>query len=565
MVTRREFLVASTALAGIVGAGITGPWSRVAAQQALREDDLLGTAPYGNVTLLHLTDLHAQLMPVYFREPSVNLGVGEVAGLPPHITGAEFLEKFDITPGSAQAYALTSEDFASLARSFGRMGGMDRIAAIAKRVRAERPDATLFLDGGDTWQGSYTAQATQGADMVEVMNALGIDAMTAHWEFTYGTDRVKEIIDQLAFPFLCGNVFDAEWDEPAFESYAMFERGGARIAVIGQAFPYTPIANPRWMIPNWSFGIREEVVQATVDKVRAEESADLVVLLSHNGFDVDRKLASRVTGIDVVLTGHTHDALPAVVTVGSTLLVASGSNGKFVSRLDLDVAAGAVKGFNYTLIPVFADVITPDPEMAALVERVRAPHAAELGRELARTEELLYRRGNFNGTFDDLICQALLAERDAEIALSPGFRWGTSVLPGQPITVEDVHNATAMTYPAAYRSTMSGETLRAVLEDVADNLFNPDPYYQQGGDMVRVGGLQYAIDPGATMGQRITDMRLASTGDPIDPARDYVVAGWASVNEGTEGPPIWDVLEAHLKSNPVVRLPDVPAVTVKQG
>ncbi len=550
MVSRREFMVASAALAGLVGTSLSGTWSRAAARQSLTENDLLGAKPLGNVTLLHITDLHAQLMPVYFREPSVNLGVGEVAGLPPHVTGADFLGKYGITAGSPQAYALTSEDFASLGRTYGRMGGVDRIAAIVKRVRGERPDATLFLDGGDTWQGSYTAQATQADDMIEVTNALGIDAMTAHWEFTYGTERVKELVEKLNFPFLCGNVFDAEWDEPAFESTAFFDRGGARIAVIGQAFPYTPIANPRWMIPDWSFGIREEQMQANVDAARAD-GADVVVVLSHNGFDVDRKMASRITGIDVLLTGHTHDALPDVVKVNETLLVASGSNGKFVSRVDLDVADGKVKDFRYTLIPVFSDVITPDADMAGLVERIRAPHAAELSRELARADTLLYRRGNFNGTFDDLICDALLAERDAEIALSPGFRWGTSILPGQPITVEDIHNATAMTYPAAYRNTMTGETLKAVLEDVADNLFNPDPYYQQGGDMVRVGGVKYAINPWEAMGSRISDMTLAN-GEAIDPAREYVVAGWASVNEGTEGPPIWDVVESHLRNTPVV-------------
>ena len=562
MISRRDFLVASAALAGLAGSGLPGGWSRAAAQQALTEDDLLGMKGYGNVTLLHLTDLHAQLMPLYFREPSINLGVGEVAGLPPHLTGKDFLQRFGIEAGTAEAYALTSEDFASLAKTYGRMGGVDRIARIVKRVRADRPDNTLFLDGGDTWQGSYTAQQTQGQDMVEVMNALGIDAMTAHWEFTYGTDRVTELVDSLPFPFLCGNVYDAEWDEPAFKAYEMFERGGAQVAVIGQAFPYTPIANPRYMIPNWSFGIREEDVQANIDKARAD-GAELVVLLSHNGFDVDRKLASRVTGLDVILSGHTHDALPDVIQVGQTLIVASGSNGKFVSRLDLDVREGAVHGYSYNLIPVFSDIIEPDADMTALITQLREPFAADLARELGRTETLLYRRGNFNGTFDDLICQALLSQRDAEIALSPGFRWGTSVLPGQAITFEDVHNATAMTYPAAYRSSMSGQMLKDILEDVGDNLFNPDPYYQQGGDMVRVGGMGYSINPTAAMGSRISDMTLLSTGEPIQADRDYIVSGWASVNEGTEGPPVWDVVENHLKENPVVSVEDTSSVKVK--
>ena len=559
MFSRRDFLTASVALASIVGPGMQGRWSQVAAQQALTEEDLLAAEDFGNVTLLHITDIHAQIKPLYFREPSINLGVGEAQGLPPHVTGTDFLKLFNLQPGSPEAYALTAVDFASLAKAYGKMGGLDRVATIVKRVRSERPDKTLFLDGGDTWQGSYTANATAGADMVEVMHALGVDAMTAHWEFTYGTDRVKEIVEQLQFPLLAGNIFDDEWMEPAFKAYEIFERGGVKIAVIGQAFPYTPIANPRWMIPNWSFGIREEEVVKNVAAARAE-GAELVVLLSHNGFDVDRKLASRVEGIDVLLSGHTHDALPEPVMVGKTMIIASGSNGKFVSRLDLKVTGGEMRGYRYRLIPVFSDVITPDAEVAALIDRLRAPYEDELRRELGRTDSLLYRRGNFNGTFDDLICQALLAERDAEIALSPGFRWGTSLLPGQAITVEDVHNACSMTYPEAYRSTMSGQLVKDILEDVADNLFNPDPYYQQGGDMVRVGGMGYRIDPLQPIGSRISGMTLLATGEPVDPARDYVVAGWASVNEGTEGPPVWDVVEAHLQKNPNVHIEENQSV-----
>ncbi|QDZ02647.1 thiosulfohydrolase SoxB [Nitratireductor mangrovi] len=561
MISRREFLMATAALSAVAGPGLVGRWSRAAAQQTLTEDALLDFESFGNVTLVHLTDIHAQLRPVYFREPSENIGVGAVEGLPPHVTGADFLKLYDIAPGSPHAYALTSEDFAALAGTYGRMGGLDRIATIVKRIRAERGDSMLLLDGGDTWQGSYTSLKTNGQDMVEAMNALAPDAMTGHWEFTYGAERVSEIIEALPFPFLGGNIYDAEWNEPAFEAYRMFERGGARIAVIGQAFPYTPIANPRWMFPNWSFGIREEDVIANVGTARAE-GADLVVLLSHNGFDVDRALASRVEGIDVILTGHTHDALPEPVKVGSTLLIASGSHGKFVTRLDLDVRDGTLKGFRHRLIPVFADVISPDPEMDALITRLREPYEAELARKLATTETLLYRRGNFNGSFDDLICQALIDVREADIALSPGFRWGTSLLPGDTITVEDLHNACAMTYAAAYRSTMSGEMLHAILEDVADNLFNKDPYYQQGGDMVRVGGMAYTIDPEQEIGSRISGMTLLKTGEPIEPARDYVVAGWASVNEATEGPPIWEIVEQYLANNPVVRLEHNRHVTV---
>jgi S-sulfosulfanyl-L-cysteine sulfohydrolase len=561
MFSRREFLMAATAVTAIVGPGAAGRWSRAAAQQTLTESDLLDMAPLGNVTLVHVTDIHAQLKPLYFREPSINLGVGEVAGLPPHVTGADFLKLYDIKAGTPHAYALTSEDFRALAGTYGKMGGMDRVATVIRRIRAERGGAMLLLDGGDTWHGSYTANQTKGGDMVAVMNALSPDAMTGHWEFTYGTERVKELVDGLPFPFLGGNIYDSEWNEPAFEAYRIVERGGVKVGVVGQAFPYTPIANPRWMFPNWSFGIRENDVAKNVAAVR-EEGAELVVLLSHNGFDVDRKLAGRVPGIDVILSGHTHDALPEPVTVGNTLVIASGSNGKFVSRLDMDVRDGKVQGYAYRLIPVFSDVIAADPEMTALVDKVRAPYEVELGRKLATTESLLYRRGNFNGTFDDLICQALLQERDAEIALSPGFRWGTSLLPGQAITVEDLHNACAMTYPAAYRSPMTGAFLKEILEDVADNLFNADPYYQQGGDMVRVGGMGYRINPTAAIGSRISEMTVLKTGEAIDPKREYVVAGWASVNEATEGPPIWDVVEGYLARNPVVRLEENRSVKV---
>jgi sulfur-oxidizing protein SoxB len=548
MISRREFLQVGAATAGLLGSGFS---LRAMAQQQATQDDLLAFEPMGNVTLLHITDLHAQLVPVYFREPSINLGVGEVAGLPPHITGEDFLKRFDLDPGSYRAYSMASVDFQALARTYGRVGGIDRLATLVKAIRSERDGNTLFLDGGDTWQGSYTSLKTSGEDMVRMMNAMGVDAMTAHWEFTYGTERVEELVEMMEFPFLAANVRDTEWDESVFESTAYFERGGVKIAVIGQAFPYTPIANPRYMIPTWSFGIREKEMADKVAEARAE-GAELVVMLSHNGFDVDRKLASRVEGIDVILSGHTHDAVPEAIKVGKTLLIASGSHGKFLSRLDLDVRDGEVKGFNYKLIPVLSDVIRPDPEIAALVEEIRAPHASEINRVLGKTDTLLYRRGNFNGTFDDLICDALLAERDAEIALSPGFRWGASLLPGQDITVDDVYNMTAITYPNAYRSEMTGKLIKDILEDVADNLFNPDPYYQQGGDMVRVGGMGYHIDPSKEIGSRISGMTMLKSGKAVDPNATYVVSGWASVNEGTEGPPVYDLVSNYVSSTGTV-------------
>ena len=541
MISRRDFLQATVAASAIYGAG---SFTRASAQQSLSQDKLLEFNTTGNVTLIHITDIHGQLNPVYFREPEINLGIGSVNGLPPHVTGKDFLKLFNMTPGSPEAYALTYNDFSSLAKTYGRMGGLDRVATVLNSIRSERPDA-LLLDGGDTWQGSYTTHHTQGQDMVNVMNALKPDAMTSHWEFTLGIDRVTEIVENLDFPFLGANIFDNEWDEPAYEPYKMFERGGVKIAVIGQAFPYMPIANPGWMFPNLSFGVREERMIEVVDEVKGL-GAELVVLLSHNGFDVDRKLASRVNGIDVILTGHTHDALPEPVLVGSTMLIASGSNGKFVTRLDLDVREGEVKGFSHKLIPIFSDVIAPDPYVRALIDEQRAPFANQLKEVLGTTDQELYRRGNFNGTWDDLLCNALIDEREADIALSPGFRWGPSLLPGQDITREDLFNATAMSYPEAYRTEMSGEFLHIILEDVADNLFNPDPYYQQGGDMVRVGGMGYSIDVLKPQGSRITDMTILKTGEKVEANKSYQVAGWASVNENTEGPAIWAVSYTHL-------------------
>ncbi len=545
MITRREFLQASVAVSSIYGLSGFGSWSKLAAQQALTQDELLAFEDYGNVTLIHVTDIHAQMKPVWFREPEVNLGVGEAKGRPPHLTGADFLKTFNIKPESPEAYALTYEDFVALGKTYGKMGGMDRVATVVKSIRAARPEA-IILDGGDTWHGSMTSLLTKGQDMVNVMNALGVEAMTSHWEWTYGTERVNEIVDGLPFPFLGANIFDAEWDEPAFEPYTMFERGGAKVAVIGQAFPYMPIANPGWMFPEYSFGIREERMQEMVDEVRAK-GADLVVCLSHNGFDVDRKMISRVKGIDVILTGHTHDAVPEPVLVGDTILIASGSNGKFVSRVDLDVRDGRMMGYRHKLIPVFSDVIEADGEMSALIDNERAPFKEQLEEKIGTTESLLYRRGNFNGTWDDLICDAIRSERDAQIAMSPGVRWGTTLMPGDAITREDIYNVTSMTYGACYRTEMTGEYLKTVLEDVADNLFNTDPYYQQGGDMVRVGGIGFSIDISQPIGNRISEMVLSDSGEAIEAAKSYTVAGWASVNEGTEGPQIWDVIESHVR------------------
>jgi sulfur-oxidizing protein SoxB len=562
MISRRDFLAAGVAAGAILTAGGSGSLGQLAAQAKLSEADLLRFDPLGSLTILHVTDIHAQVMPLYFREPSLNLGVGEVKGKPPHLTDAEFRAHFRIAAGSAEAHALTSEDFVALARNYGRMGGMDRIARIINAIRAERgADKVLLLDGGDTWQGSWTALQSKGQDMVDIMEALKVDAMVGHWEFTYGAERVKEIAEKSSIAFLGQNVRDNEWQEAVFEGRKVFERGGARVAVIGQAFPRQPISNPRWLVPKWEFGLREEDIQKQVEDARAD-GADVVVLLSHNGYDVDRKLAGRVKGIDILLTAHTHDAMPGMVKVGETLLIASGSHGKFVSRLDLDIRDKKVRDVRFKLIPVFSDAITPDPAMKALVEKNRAPYAATLAREIGRTESLLYRRGNFNGTYDDLICQAILKERDAEIALSPGFRWGTSLLPGDAITFESLTNATAMTYPNCYRTEMTGAQLKDMLEDVADNIFHPDPYFQGGGDMVRVGGVGYTIDISRSIGNRISGLTDLKRNAPLEASKKYTVAGWASIAENVQGPPIWEVVETYIAGVKTVKLEANNAVKV---
>ena len=560
MISRREFIQ----MAAVTGAslGLHSNWNRLAAKQAVTMDDLLSFDSKGQVTLLHVTDIHAQLKPLYFRPPSENFGVGDYEGIPPHLVAEDFLSHFNIAPGTPLAYAHTMVDFVNLARTYGRLGGLDRTATLIKSIRQERgDDKVLLLDGGDTWQGSYTSLKTNGQDMVDAMALLRPDAMVGHWEFTFGEDRVTEIIGNMGYPFLGGNVVDTEWEEPVFESTAMFEKGGVKVAVIGQHFPYVPIANPRYMVPNWSFGIRPERIQENVDAAR-DDGAEVVVLLSHNGFDVDQKMARTVEGIDVILTGHTHDAVPEAVRIGDTLVLSSGSHGKFLGRVDLKVESGKVVDAASTLIPVFSDAIDPDPEMKAYIDGVRAPHKAEIERVIGRTEGMLYRRGNFNGTWDDLICQGIREERDVEIALSPGFRWGTTLLPGQDITIDDLYTQTSMSYPNVYRIEMTGAQLREVLEDVCDNLFNIDPFYQQGGDMVRVGGMNYTCAPKEAMGRRISDMVLSDTGEAIDPDRSYSVGGWASINENTEGPAIYDLMEGYISRKKVIDLPETQAVKV---
>jgi sulfur-oxidizing protein SoxB len=553
---RREFL-GTLAAAAACGAPLNASRAQVA--QSLYE-----LPRFGNVHLLHFTDCHAQLLPAHFREPSVNIGVGKAAGRLPHLVGEHLLRHAGIAPGSREAHAFTSLDFAAAARRYGKVGGFAHLATLIKQLRASRPGA-LLLDGGDTWQGSATALWTRGNDMIEVCRALNIDAMTAHWEFTYGAARVQEAVKSLGrTEFLAQNVKTADFGDPVFKTWVMREVNGVPVAIIGQAFPYTPIANPRHFVAEWTFGIQEAELQKVVETARAQ-GARAVVLLSHNGMDVDIKLAGRVRGIDAILGGHTHDGAPLPVIVnnagGKTVVTNAGSNGKFLGVLDLNVGTGGTSGvtdFRYRLLPVFANLLPADTAMQAVIDRVRAPFKTKLEEPLAVTEGLLYRRGNFNGTLDQLILDALMAEKNAEIAFSPGFRWGSTLLSGQTILREHLMDQTAITYPAVTLNDISGADLKALLEDVCDNLFNPDPYLQQGGDMVRIGGMTYACEPGAPIGKRISDMRL--NGKPLDADKRYKVAGWASVAEGATGEPVWDLVERYLKNRKTVaaRAPNVP-------
>jgi S-sulfosulfanyl-L-cysteine sulfohydrolase len=510
---------------------------------------------FGNVHLLHFTDCHAQLLPIYFREPDVNIGLGGALGKAPHIVGEKLLKTYGIKPGTREAHAFTYLDFAQAAKTYGQVGGFAHLATLVKQLRAGRPNA-LLLDGGDTWQGSGTSLWTQGQDMVDACKLLGVDVMTGHWEYTLGAKRVMEIVEKDfagKLDFVAQNVKTTDFGDPVFKPYALREMNGVKVAIVGQSFPYTPIANPRWMVPDWTFGIQDEEMQKVVNEARGA-GAQVVVVLSHNGMDVDLKMASRVTGIDAILGGHTHDGVPQPIKVrnksGVTLVTNAGSNGKFLGVLDFDVKGGKVSDFRYKLLPVFSNLIAPVPGMTALIEKVRAPYLGKLEEKLAVSEGLLYRRGNFNGSWDQLILDALMEVKGADLAFSPGFRWGTSILPGQAITFEHVMDQTAITYPMSTLTEMSGEQIKMILEDVCDNLFNPDPYYQQGGDMVRVGGLAYACDPNARIGHRIQDMRLG--GKPLDATKKYKVAGWAPVAEGATGEPIWEVVARWLRDKKTV-------------
>ena len=573
---RREFielLIQSSVATGLAG---------YAGSAASATRSIYDMEAYGQARLLHITDTHAQLLPIHFREPSVNLGLGDAYGKWPHRVGKNLLSELgDLTP--RQIHAFTYLDFTEAAENYGRVGGFAHLATLVKQLRGQVADgASLLLDGGDTWQGSGTALWTRGQDMVGATNLLGVDVMTGHWEFTYLEEEVLANAAAFNGDFVAQNTRASEdalfegvpvFDEDSghvFPPYVMKVLNGRRVAVIGQAFPYTPIANPQRFIPNWTFGIQEADLAELVESIRGTQSPDAVVLLSHNGMDVDLKLAGRVPGIDFILGGHTHDGVPVPVEVsnsgGKTVVTNAGSNGKFLGVLDIDFGQSGIKGYRYKLQPVFSNLLPADPEMQAYIDGVRAPYKDTLDEELAVAESLLYRRGNFNGSFDQLICDGMRSVLDAEIALSPGFRWGTTVLPGEAITMDRLLDQTCMTYPETYVRDMKGSELKLILESVADNLFNLDPYYQQGGDMVRTGGLNYRCAPSAAMGERISALTLAN-GRGIEAGKNYRVAGWATVGAQSPGAPVWEVVADYLRDRKQVTIDklETPMLTGVKG
>jgi sulfur-oxidizing protein SoxB len=529
-----------------------------------KPEDYYKLDSFGNVRLMHMTDSHAQLLPVYFREPDVNLGFFSNYGKVPHIVGEKLLDRYGIKGNKRLEYAFTCVNFEEHAKHMGRVGGFAQIKTVVNYLRENfGKEKTLLLDGGDTWQGSWTALQTRGKDMVQAMNKLGVDVAVGHWEFTYLAEEVLSNVKDLDAEFLAQNVYVKEdalmngspaYSEDTghlFKPYTVKKMGDARVAIIGQAFPYTTIANPQRFIPDWTFGIKENEMQEIVDQIKETEKPDAIIVLSHNGFDVDQKMAEVCSGIDFIMGGHTHDGVPEAVPVknegGVTYVCNAGSNGKFLNVLDLDIQGGKIKDFKFTLLPIFSDLVPEDKDMKAFIDGVRKPYLDVLNRQIATTDETLYRRGNFNGSWDQIICDALRDVKGADVSLSPGFRWGTTIMPGQAITFDDLSTQTAMTYAETYARDIKGSDIHMILEDVADNLFNEDPFYQQGGDMVRTGGVSYTIDPRAKIGKRITNIRL-SNGKPMEANKMYKVAGWSTVGSQSPGEPVWETVETYMKN-----------------
>ncbi len=559
-VSRRDFMH----LCAIFGLGLAT--SSSASAQSIKNislEDIYSFKDMGNFTLLHMCDMHAHLKPLYWREPSTLISAKNLVGTPGFLCGEAFAKHYGLEPSSLDAYFDTHINFEELAKKFGKMGGIAHMKSVLEHVRKTRgKENVLFLDSGDTWQGTGVALKTRGEAIVKAQNYLGVDVMVGHWEFTYGKERVKELLEMLDAKFISQNIvgddpFGESFEELIFEPYTIEERGGAKIGIIGQSFPFTPTANPKEFTEGWSFGLRLDTLQEYVDELRDEHKVDCVVVLSHDGFSVDQEVARKVSGIDFILSGHTHDPSPSPIVINNTVIVIAGSHGKYIGRLDVDARGGKVRGYEYKLIPIASNIIPADSEGEKLIEELYAPFAAEMNEVLGKTKNILYKRDTFFSTFDQLINDAIMDEMKCDISFTPGYRWGTTVLAGEDILMDNVYEMSATTYPDVYTFELKGKAIANLLEDIADNVFNENPLYQQGGDMSRLGGASYDIAVTNKTGTRISNLKIG--GKPIELEKIYIVSSWGGnlQNAGSNLQkdkirPVYDIVRDYIKRKKVV-------------
>ena len=569
-ISRRDFMH----IAAILGLGAaTSSMASPKTSASIGLKDIYDFKATGNFTLLHMCDIHAHIKPLYWREPSTLISAPNLVGTPGFLCGEAFAKHYGLEPSSLDAYFDTHVDFETLAKKFGKMGGIAHMKTYLDHVRKQRgAENVLFLDSGDTWQGTGVALKTRGEAIVKAQNYLGVDVMTGHWEFTYGKERVLELIEMLDAKFVAQNVigndpFADDYEELIFEPYTIQEKGGAKIGIIGQAFPFTSTANPKEFTEGWSFGIRPETLQTYVDELRKEHKVDCVVVISHDGFSVDQEVARMVHGIDFILSGHTHDPSPKPITINGTVIVIAGSHGKYVGRLDIDAKNGKVNDYEFKLVPIASNIIPADPEGVKLVNDIYAPYDAEMNEVLGKTKNILYKRDTFFSTFDQLINDAILDEMKCDISFTPGYRWGTTVLAGDDILMDNVYEMCGITYPNVYTFELQGKQIANLLEDIADNVFNANPLYQQGGDMSRLGGATYSIAIAGKAGSRISKLMIG--GKPIDLNKTYIVSSWGGnlQNAGSNLQKdkiraVYDVTRDYIKKQKIVDVSNAGNVTL---
>ncbi len=568
-INRRDFMQIAMALGiiGVAGAG-TNLFAGEAGKEKIKNltfTDIVDFEAKGKATILHICDLHAHIKPLYWREPSTLISAKNLVGTPGFICGDSFMEHYGIKAGSLDQYFDTHNNFSELAKKFGKMGGISHMKPIIDHVKKSRgSENVLLLDSGDTWQGTAVALKTKGEAIIDAQNYLGVDVMVGHWEFTYGKERVMELIGKLKGEFISQNVLDNDpfsdtFEEPVFPPYTIKEIGGAKIGIIGQSFPFTSTANPKRFTENWSFALRHESLQEHVDHLRVKEKVDCIVVLSHDGFSVDQELAKKVKGIDFILSGHTHDPSPEPIIVNNTVIIISGSHGKYIGRLDLDIKDKKVAGYNFKLIPVASNLIPADKEGDELIAKAYKPFDSELNEVLGTTKNILYKRDTFYSTFDSLIGQAIQYKVKSDIVFTPGYRWGTTVLPDGEILKDNVYEMTAITYPEVYTFDLKGEVIANLMEDIADNVFNANPLLQQGGDMSRLTGASYSIKIDAPSGKRISEFMIG--GKPIDINKTYRVSSWggnlqsAGINMDKETPAVYEIVSDYIRKKKIIDIP----------